>query len=41
MRKLMIMGVSIATSWWFLGLLGWTLVVLNYPIDAVLPKYAG
>jgi len=31
----------ILTSWWFLGLLGWVLIGLNYPLENVLPRYAG
>lgn len=33
--------VRIATNWYVLGLIGWAIVVANYPIDAVLPRYAG
>ena len=32
---------AIVTSWWFVGLIGWALIVMNYPIDVILPKYAG
>ncbi len=27
-------------SWWIWGILGWTLVALNYPFADVLPVYA-
>jgi hypothetical protein len=33
-------AISILTSWWLIGLIGWTIVVCNYPIDQVLPTYA-
>ena len=32
---------EIVTSWWFVGIVGWLIIILNYPIDAVLPRYAG
>jgi hypothetical protein len=34
-------AVSIVTSWWFLGALGWGLIVLSFPVDTQLPIYAG
>lgn len=33
--------VRIATNWYVLGLIGWLIVAASYPIDAVLPRYAG
>lgn len=31
----------VLTSWWFIGLIGWTVVAINYPLQAILPRYAG
>lgn len=33
--------IRLATSWYVLGLLGWILLALNYPLETVLPRYAG
>ena len=32
--------LTLFRSWWVIGIVGWTIVYLNYPIDAVLPLYA-
>lgn len=29
------------TSWWIIGLLGWALIGMNYPLESILPRYAG
>jgi len=41
MRNLMEKALALATSWWLLGVLGWWLIWMHYPIGAVLPRYAG
>ncbi len=33
-------AIAVLTSWWFIGALGWIIVVENYPIDGALPTYA-
>jgi uncharacterized membrane-anchored protein len=30
-----------ATSWYVLGLAGWAIVAWNYPLQEILPRYAG
>ncbi len=32
---------SVLTSWWFLGAVGWILVIMAFPIESGLPVYAG
>ena len=34
-------AIKLANNWYVLGLIGWALIVMNYPIDTVLPRYAG
>jgi hypothetical protein len=33
--------LAVFTSWWFVGIAGWLIVAWNYPVDTVLPRYAG
>lgn len=39
-RKLAAKIPALARSWWVIGLIGWIIVYMNYPIDSVLPLYA-
>ena len=35
-----VMILTAFRSWWVIGIVGWTIIYLNYPIDSVLPLYA-
>lgn len=39
-NKFMTTIKTLLGRWWFWGILGWTLVILNYPFADVLPLYA-
>lgn len=41
MNRLKTIAAAVLTSWWLIGAIGWTIVVMNYPIDQKLPTYAG
>lgn len=33
--------LMVLASWYFWGILGWLIVIYNYPLEDVLPRYAG
>lgn len=40
MKRIRDIATAALTSWWVIGAVGWGIVILEYPIDTVLPIYA-
>lgn len=34
-------AMEIIGSWWFAGIVGWIIVISNYPVAGGIPHYAG
>jgi hypothetical protein len=41
MKKAFDLLRAVLDSWWFIGAVGWIIVIRAYPIETVLPRYAG
>lgn len=39
--KIIQLIVWCAESWWLFGIVGWILIISNYPIGITIPRYAG
>ncbi|MCO5157506.1 MAG: hypothetical protein M9945_12285, partial [Aquamicrobium sp.] len=39
-KRIRDIAAAALTSWWVIGAVGWGIVILEYPIDTVLPIYA-
>lgn len=41
MTKIRDWTLKILASWYFWGILGWIIVITNFPLSVVIPRYAG